>query len=103
MKSYQIRSAFGLEKTPYLDTFHAVINASELHLNKRGTQVLFYIFVEAIFNITNSQVVLPFLASDNRKNRNTNDYDESKAEFKVGGINTGIVNAICIPNKNRLI
>ena len=62
------------------------LNASKLHLNKRGTQVLFNVFAEAISNITNWQFVLHSLASDNRKNQNTNDYDENKAKFKVGAI-----------------
>ena len=91
------------KKTPYSDTFQAVINASKLHLNKRSTQVLSHIFVEAIFNITNLQFVLHSLASDNKKNRNTNDYDENKAKFKVGAITASILKAICIRNINRLI
>ena len=80
-----------------------MINASKLHLNKRNTQVLSHIFVEAIFNITNLQFVLHSLASDNKKNRNTNDYDENKAKFKVGAITASILKAICIRNINRLI
>ena len=80
-----------------------MINASKLHLNKRSTQVLSHIFVEAIFNITNLQFVLHSLASDNKKNRNTNDYDENKAKFKVGAISASNLNAIHKRNIYRLI
>ena len=44
------------------------------------------VFAEAISNIANWQFVLHNLDSDNRKNQNTNDYDENKAKFKVGAI-----------------
>ena len=60
-------------------------------------------FAEAISNITNWQFVLHSLASDNRKNCNTSDYDESKAEFKVGAISTSNLNAIRKRNINRFI
>ena len=43
------------------------------------------------------------LGSDNRKNRNTNDYDENKAKFKIGAISAGNLNAIRKRNINRLI
>ena len=58
---------------------------------------------EAISNITNWQFTLHSLAIYNRKNRNTNDYDENKAKFKVGAITASILKAICIRNINRLI
>ena len=81
-----------------------LLNASKLHLNKRGTQVLSYVFAEAIFNITNLQFVLRSLASDNIvKNRNTNDYDANKVKFKVGVINASNLNAIRKRSINRLI
>ena len=60
------------------------LNASKLHLNKRGTQVLFNEFSEAISNIINRKFVLHSLAKDNKNNRNTNDYYEAK--LKVGAI-----------------
>ena len=62
------------------------LNASKLHLNKRGTLVLSYVFAEAMSNITNRQFVLHSLASDNRNNRSTNDYDENKTKSKVGAL-----------------
>ena len=68
-----------------------------------GPQVLFNVFAEAISNITSWQFVLHSLASDNRKNRNTNDYDENKVKFKVGIISASKLNAICKHNINRLI
>ena len=80
------------------------LNASKLHLNKGGTQVLSYVFAEAISNIKNLQFVLHSLASDNIvKNRNTNDYDANKAKFKVDVINAGNLNAIRKCSINRLI
>ena len=79
------------------------LNASKLHLNKRGTEILSNVFAEAISNITNGQLVLHSLASDNRKNLNTSDYDENKAKFKVGAISASNLNAICKRNINRLI
>ena len=60
------------------------LNASKLHLNKRGTQVLFNEFSEAISNIINRKFVLHSLAKDNKNNRNTIDYYEAK--LKVGAI-----------------
>ena len=50
------------------------LNASKIHLNKRGTQVLSNVCVAAIFNISNWQFALHRLASDNIK------------KFKVGAI-----------------
>ena len=95
------------KKLQFLDHGNTItvrhLNASKLHLNKRGTQILSNVFAEAISNITNWQFVLHSLASDNRKNRNTDDYDENKAKFKVGAINASNVNAIRKPNINRLI
>ena len=79
------------------------LNASKLHLKERGTQVLSNVFAEAISNMTNWQFVLHSLASDNRKNRNTNDYDENKAKFKAGEICGNNLNAIRKRNINRLI
>ena len=49
------------------------------------------------------QTDLHSLASDNRKNCNTNDYDENKAKFKVSTISAGNVNAIRKGSINRLI
>ena len=78
------------KKLQFLDHGNTItvrhLNASKLHLNKRGTQILSNVFAEAISNITNWQFVLHSLASDNRKNQNTNDYDENNAKFKVGAI-----------------
>ena len=77
------------------------LNASKFRLNKRGTQVLSIVFAEAISNINNWQFVLHSLASDNI--RNTNDYDENKAKFKVGAISASNLNAIRKRYINRLI
>ena len=78
------------KKLQFLDHGNTItarhLNTSRLHLNTRGTQMLSNVFAEAISNITNWQFVLHSLASDNRKNQNTNDYDENKAKFKVGAI-----------------
>ena len=79
------------------------LNASKLHLNKRGTQVLSNVFAEAICNITNCQFLSHSLASDHRKNRNTNDYNESKAKSKVGAISASNLNAVRKRKINRLI
>ena len=79
------------------------LNASKLHLNQRGTQVLSNEFAEAISNITNRLFVLHSLASDNRKNRNANDYDENKANFKVGAISASNLIAFRKRNINKLI
>ena len=49
------------------------------------------------------QTDLHSLASDSRKNCNTNDYDENKAKFKVSTISAGNVNAIRKGSINRLI
>ena len=68
--------------------------ASKLHLNKRGTQVLSNLFAETISNITIWQFVLHRLVSDNRKNRNTNGYNENNAKFKVGAISASNLYAI---------
>ena len=43
------------------------------------------------------------LASDNRKNRNTNDYDENKAKFKIGATSASNLNSIRKSNINKLI
>ena len=43
------------------------------------------------------------MASDNINNRNTNDYDENKAKFKVGAISASNLNALRKCNVNRLI
>ena len=77
------------------------LNASKLHLNKTGTQVLYNVFAEA--NINNWQFVLHNLSSDNINNRNTNDYDENKAKFKVVAISASNLNAVRKRNINRLI
>ena len=43
------------------------------------------------------------MGNDNKKNRNSNDYDENKAKFKVGAISASNLNAIRKRNINRLI
>ena len=58
---------------------------------------------EAISNITNWQFTLHSLAIYNRKNRNTNDYDENKAKFKVGAIIASNLNSVRERNINTLI
>ena len=58
---------------------------------------------EAISNITNWQFTLHSLAIYNRKNRNTNDYDENKAKFKVGAISASNLNSVRECNINTLI
>ena len=77
------------------------INASNLYLNKRGTQVLSNVFAEAISNINNWQFALYSLPSNNI--HNTNDYDENKAKFKVGAISASNLNTIRKRSINRLI
>ena len=71
------------KKLQFLDHGNTItvrnLNASKLHLSKRGNQVLSNVFAEAISNITNWQFVLYSVASDNRKNNNTNGYDENRA------------------------
>ena len=71
------------KKLQFLDHGNTItvrnLNASKLHLSKRGNQVLSNVFAEAISNITNWQFVLYSVASDNRKNSNTNGYDENRA------------------------
>ena len=95
------------KKLQFLDHDNTIsvrhLNASKLHLNKRGTQILSNVFTKAISNITNWQFVLLTLASDNGKNRNANDYDEVKAKFKVRAISASNLNAIRKRNINRLI
>ena len=68
------------------------LNASKLHINKRGTLVL-----------SNWQFALHSLAIYNRKIRNTNDYDENKAKCKVGAISASNLNLVRERNINRLI
>ena len=58
-------------------------------------------FAEAISNINNWQFVLHSLAIDNI--RNTNDYDENEAKFKVSAISASNLSAIRKRNINRLI
>ena len=78
------------------------LNASKLHINKRGTQVLANVFAaEAISNITNWKFVSHSLASDNRNNRNASDYDENNAKFKVRAISASKLNPIRKHNINR--
>ena len=93
------------KKLQFLDHSNTItlrhLNASKLHLNKRGTQVLSNVFAGAISNINNWKFVLHSLASDNVPT--TNDYDENKAKFKVGAISAGNLNAIRKRNINRLI
>ena len=95
------------KKLQFLDHGNTItvrhLNASKLHLNKRGTQIWSNAFAEAISNITNWHFVLHSLASDKRKNCNTSDYDESEAEFKVRTISTRNLNAIRKRNINRFI
>ena len=79
------------------------LNASNLYLNKRATQILSNVFTKAISNITNWQFVLLTLASDNEKNCYTNDYEEVKAKLKVRAISASNLNAIRKRNINRLI
>ena len=79
------------------------LNASKLHLNKRGTQVLSNKFTEAISNIINWQFALHSLASDNKNNRNNKDYLENKAKFEIRAISAGNLNVIRKRNINRLI
>ena len=79
------------------------LNGSKRHLNKRGTLVLSNMLAEAISNITNWQFTLHSLAIYNRKNRNTNDYDENKAKFKVGAISASNLNSVRERNINTLI
>ena len=71
------------KKLQFLDHGNTItvrnLNASKLHLSKRGNQVLSNVFAEAISNITNWQFVLYSVASDNTKNSNTNGYDENRA------------------------
>ena len=43
------------------------------------------------------------LACDNRKNCNTNDYDENKAKLKAGAISASNLNPIHARNINKLI
>ena len=57
------------------------LNASKLHLNKRGTQVLSNQFAEAISNIINWQSVLHSLANNDSIN-STHDTDENKPKAK---------------------
>lgn len=70
------------------------LNASKLHINKKGTQVLSNGFAKAISNIINRQFVLHSLDSDNKNNRNTNDYDENNAKLRVGIISASNLEAI---------
>ena len=77
-------------------------NASKLPLNNRGTQVLSNEFAEAISNITNWQFVLHILASDNKNNRNTNDYEVNKVKLIVDAVSASNFNAIR-KRINRLI
>ena len=70
------------------------LNASKLHINKKCTQVLSNGFAKAISNIINRQFVLHSLDSDNKNNRNTNDYDENNAKLRVGIISASNLEAI---------
>ena len=47
--------------------------------------------------------MLHSLASDKRKNRNTNNYDENKSKFNVSAVSANSLNAIRKRNLYRLI
>ena len=102
-----VKGKVSQKKLQFLDHGNTIterqLNASKLHLDKRGTQVLSNVFAEAISNITNWQFVLHSLANDNRKNRNTNGHDENKPKFKVSAFSASNLNAIRKSNINRRI
>ena len=79
------------------------LNASKLHLNKRSTQVLSNVFVDAVSNINNWQFFLHSLVSNNINNRNASDYDYHKAKFNVGAVTASNLNAIRKCSINILI
>ena len=78
------------------------LNASKLHLNKRGTQVLSNQFAEAISNIINWQSVLHSLANNDSIN-STHDTDENKAKFNGKQPSGSNLKAIRKGNINKLI
>ena len=78
------------------------LNASKLHLNKRGTQLLSNQFPEAISNIINSQSVLHSLANNDSMN-STRDTDENKAKCKGKQLSGSNLKAIRKGNINKLI
>ena len=77
------------------------LNASILHLNKRGTQVLTNQFAEAISNIINWQSV--FSLANNDSINSTHYTDENKAKFKGKQISGSNLKTICKGNTNKLI
>ena len=78
------------------------LNASKLHLNKRGTQVLSNQFAEAISNIINWQSVLHSLANKDSTNK-THDTDENKVTFKSKQLRGSNLKAVRKGNINKLI
>ena len=78
------------------------LNASKLHLNKRGTQVLSNQFAEAISNIRNWQSILHSLANNDGIN-SAHGSDENKAKLKVKALSGSNLKDVRKGNKNKLI
>ena len=78
------------------------LNASKLHLNKRGTQALSNQFAEAISNTINRQSVLHSLANNDSMN-STRDTDGNKAKFKGKQLSGSNLKTIRKGNIKKLI